>query len=198
MYFLNRDDLINLDGLGDKSADNILNSIQSSKLKPLHCLIFSLGISNIGKEASSILSNHFKSIDNIIKASEEELNLLPGIGPKMAKNIIKYFQTQANINIINKLKKANVKMDSPSQYEENTENSNLLTDINFVITGILTIGSRSEINNLINRHGGKTSNNLSKLTNYLIAGENPGSKLVQAKRMQVKVLTEYDFLKMIE
>lgn len=198
MYFLNRDDLINLDGLGDKSADNILNSIQSSKLKPLHCLIFSLGISNIGKEASSILSNHFKSIDNIIKASEEELNLLPGIGPKMAKNIIKYFQTQANINIINKLKKANVKMDLPSQYEENTENSNLLTDINFVITGILTIGSRSEINNLINRHGGKTSNNLSKLTNYLIAGENPGSKLVQAKRMQVKVLTEYDFMKMIE
>ena len=198
LYFLNKDDLIKLDGLGDKSADNILNSIQSSKTKPLNSLIFSLGISNIGKEASIILANHFKNIDDLINANEDDLNQLPGIGPKMTQNIIDYFQAESNIKIINKLKKANVKMNLTSGYESNIKNTNVLNDIKFVITGTLNTGSRSEIDNLINKHGGKTSNNLSKSTNYLIVGENPGSKLDDAKRMQIKILTEYDFMKMIE
>lgn len=198
LYFLNKDDLIKLDGLGDKSADNILNSIQSSKTKPLNSLIFSLGISNIGKEASIILANHFKNIDDLINANEDDLNQLPGIGPKMTQNIIEYFQAESNIKIINKLKKANVKMNLTSGYESNIKNTNVLNDIKFVITGTLNTGSRSEIDNLINKHGGKTSNNLSKSTNYLIVGENPGSKLDDAKRMQIKILTEYDFMKMIE
>ena len=198
LYFLNKDDLIKLDGLGDKSADNILNSIQSSKTKPLNSLIFSLGISNIGKEASIILANHFKNIDDLINANEDDLNQLPGIGPKMTQNIIEYFQAESNIKIINKLKKANLKMTLTSGYESNIKNTNVLNDIKFVITGTLKAGSRSEIDNLINKHGGKTSNNLSKSTNYLIVGDKPGSKLDDAKRMQIKILTEYDFIKMIE
>ena len=176
----------------------ILNSIQSSKTKPLNSLIFSLGISNIGKEASIILANHFKNIDDLINANEDDLNQLPGIGPKMTQNIIEYFQAESNIKIINKLKKANLKMTLTSGYESNIKNTNVLNDIKFVITGTLKAGSRSEIDNLINKHGGKTSNNLSKSTNYLIVGDKPGSKLDDAKRMQIKILTEYDFIKMIE
>ena len=89
-------------------------------------------------------------------------------------------------------------MNLTSEYESTIKNTNLLNDIKFVITGTLNTGNRSEINNLINKHGGKTSNNLSKSTNYLIVGDNPGSKLDDAKRMQIKILTEYDFMKMIE
>jgi len=195
IYFLNKEDLLKTDGLADKSADNILNSIKNSKSKPLNCLLFSLGILNIGKEASVIISNHFKNIDRIIQSNTEDLNLLPGIGPKMSNNLVEYFQNKLNINVINKLKKANLKMDLLSSYESD---SNVLKDMVFVITGTLKMGTRNELNNLINKHGGKTSNSLNKTINYLIVGENPGSKLNQAEKNNIPLLKESDFMKMLE
>ncbi len=198
LYYLQKEDLIKLDGIGSKSVDNILNSIESSKSNPINSLIFSLGILNVGKEASIILSNHFKNIDNIIETNEEKLNLLPGIGPKMAKNIIQYFQNPSNLKIIDKLKQANVKMEINSEDDENIYYSQSLNNMNFVITGTLNIGTRSEIKDFINKNGGKISNNLTKSTDYLIVGENPGSKLDQAKKMQITLLTEQELNKMVD
>jgi DNA ligase (NAD+) len=198
IYSLTKEQLINIDRMGEKSASNLLASIDSSKQISLSRLITALGISHVGTEVSGILARNFNDIDNIISAPQNELEAIHAIGPKIAESLYKYFSFAANIRIIEKLKLAGV-----NTIDQQTSNSNyihpqLLANLRFVITGRLQNFSRGDIQDLIKELGGNVSGSVSNHTNYLIAGEDSGSKLLEASRLGIVVLNEDDFMAMVE
>ena len=184
--------------MGEKSATNLLTSIKESKQRPLSRLLAGLGINHVGTEVSELLATHFNHIDNIISASEEELEKIHAIGPKISESIHKYFSLEANTMIIQKLKSAGVNMEENERSNIDHEQSQILSNLRFVVTGKLQNYSRSEIQNLIKQLGGNVSSNVSSRTNYLIAGEDSGSKLSEASRLGIVVLNEDDFMAMVE
>ncbi len=191
LFDLKKGDLSPLERFGEKSADNIINSIQKRKTITYSRFIYSLGIRNIGIKTANDLSKQFKSIEELRKASLEDLEKIPEIGPVVSKSIIEWFKDKDNIEFIEKLKSKGV------VYEKGKEQKGKLKGLAFVITGTLDSFSREVAKEKIEELGGEVLNSVSKNLDYLIVGENPGSKYDKAKELGVKILKEKEFLKMI-
>ena len=184
-----------LEGFGEKSINNLLDSIDNSKNNSLERLLFGLGIRYVGKKTAKILAKHFKSIDNLMNATFEELNNIYDIGEIIAKSIVEYFDNEDNINLINKLKEYGVNMDYLSSVESNHE---LISGKIFVLTGSLTTLTRDEATLEIERLGGTVTNSVSKKTNVLVVGENPGSKYDKALKLGTVIWQEQELIDILK
>ena len=192
LYKLTKDDIMSLDRKGEKSADNLINAINKSKDNELYRVIFSLGIRHIGQKNAKLLCTAKGSIDNIINSTVEELALIEGFGEIMAKSVVEYFSLEQSKELISQLKENGVKMPEA----ETKATGGKFTGKTFVLTGTLPTLKRSEAAKIIEEMGGKTSSSVSKKTDYVVAGEEAGSKLVKAQSLGIAIISEEDLLKM--
>ena len=189
-----KDELKTLEGFGEKSIENLLNSIEKSKENSLERLVFALGIRYVGKKTAKILCEHYKTMDNFINATYEELNNIDEIGDKIAKSIVDYFSDEKNIKLINNLKELNINMNYLGK-EVNTDNDKV-NNKTFVITGTLSV-PRDEIKDKLESLGAKVTSSVTKKTDYVIVGENPGSKETKAKELGITILSEEEYNNLI-
>ena len=189
-----KDELMLLEGFGEKSISKLLESASNSKKNSLERLLFGLGIRYVGKKTAKILSKYYKTIDNLIKADFDELKSINDIGDVIAKSIVDYFSDEKNINLINRLKDLNLNMRYLGE-EVNTSNENI-NGKTFVITGTLS-RPRDEIKEEIEGLGGNVTGSVTKKTDYVIAGEKAGSKLTKANELGISVLTEEEYNNML-
>lgn len=189
-----REELINIERLGEKSVDNLLNAIERTKEKPFDKVLFAIGIRYVGAGAAKKIADHFLEIDNLMKASEEEIEAIHEIGPSISKSVKRFFADQKNIKLIERLKKAGLKFSAGKKEPA----SNKLTGKSFVLTGTLSLMSRDEAKEIIIANGGSVLSSVSKNTNYVVVGENPGSKFDKAQKLGIAILAEEEFLKMIK
>ncbi|MHC5119152.1 MAG: NAD-dependent DNA ligase LigA, partial [Planctomycetota bacterium] len=192
IYKLRFDQLVQLERMGDKSAANIMDSIEASRTRPLWRLIAALGIRNVGGQSAQILADEFGTLDKLMAASVEQLTAIDQIGPVMAESIYDYLHGADNIKIINEMLAAGVKPTAPKE-----KPSNVLEGMTIVVTGTLKNYTRSQIEQMIKDHGGKTASSVSKKTSFVVAGEIAGSKLDKANQLGIEVITEDKFLKRI-
>ena len=194
LYVLTKENILSLERMADKSATNIINTIQQSKQRPLNRLINALGIKFVGKETADVLSRNFDSVFEIKKATFEELSAIEGIGEKIAQSIISYFNNPDSIIMIEKLVKYGVKVEDSS---EKVFKETPLANKTFVLTGTLNIMDRNKASDIIKELGGKISGSVSKKTSYVVVGEEPGSKYTKALSLNVPILTEENFVELI-
>lgn len=194
IYTLTFEDVSSLKKNGQKFAQNLINAIEKSKENDLYRLITALGIRHVGTEVAKILARKYKTIDNLVKASFEDLSNINDIGETVANSIIKFFSQEQTIDLIEKLKNAGVNIES---LEEDIEDNRFEGKV-FVLTGSLENFTRGEASNLIEKFGGKTSSTVSKKTDYVLAGEEAGSKLTKAQNLGITIITEDEFMKMIK
>lgn len=189
-----KEELIELEGFGDKSVNKLLDNIEKSKQNSLEKLLFAIGISGIGEKNAKILAKKFMNIDNLMNASLEDLNNTSDVGPILANSIYNFFRNEDNIKLINDLKNIGMNMNYlGAQIKENEE----LLNKRIVVTGTLKKYTRDEIQNLIELNGGLWSTSVTKKTYAVIVGENPGSKYDKAKELNIPIWTEEDFDKVI-
>lgn len=188
LYYLKREDLLSLEGFAEKKADNILQSIENSRSRPLERVITALGIMGVGEVTASDLARHFPDLDALAAATSEQLQSIDGIGPNIAEAIVDWFQNPRNRQLLEKLKAAGVW--PRAQNNDRKPVGDSLAGMTFVMTGTLPTFSREEAKAFIQAHGGKVTDSVSKKTSYLVRGENPGSKLQKAQDLGVPVLDE--------
>jgi DNA ligase (NAD+) len=193
LYTLTLDKLSALDRMAEKSAQNLLDEIEASKKLPLSRLIHALGIMFVGERTGQLLAEHFSSLDEFAAATEEQLESVPEVGPKVSSSIVEFFSEAANRNILKKLQKAGVR---PTGQKREMK-SQKFAGKSFVFTGGLANRSREEAGELVLQHGGKISGSVSKKTDYVVVGTDPGSKFDKAKELGVPVLTESEFEKLL-
>jgi DNA ligase (NAD+) len=193
IYYLTRDDLLRIGHFKDKAAANLEAGIEASKQRPLSRLLFGLGIRHVGSHVADVLARRYSSVDDLAKATEEELTGIPEVGPQIAESVADFFRTEENLRVIERLRSAGVAM-----FEEREEVEQTLEGKTFVLTGGLTSMTREEASAAIERLGGRSSGSVSKKTDYVIAGENPGSKLAKANELGVAVITEAELLEMLK
>ncbi len=191
IYYLKKEDLLSLPRMGEKSVNNLLESINKTKDNHLSKLIFALGIRYIGSKAAKNLCEKFKSIDEIKNASYEELVNVDEIGSKMAESIVDFFKEDKNIKVLEKLELSGINFQIKE--ENQSEKSTVFSEKTFVLTGTLSKYTRNEAKEVIESLGGKVSSSVSKKTSYLLAGEEAGSKLKKAEDLGVTILSEDDF-----
>ncbi|MHC4658387.1 MAG: NAD-dependent DNA ligase LigA [Planctomycetota bacterium] len=193
IYKLRKEDLVELERMAEKSAGNVIENIEKSKTRPLWRLIAALGIRHIGGQSAQILADHFGSLDVFMAANEGALEGMDQIGPTMAKSVYEYFRNEKNRGVINELLAAGVKPRQPK-----TKRTDKLAGKTIVVTGTLENFTRQQVEHAIRQAGGKTSSSVSKKTDFVLAGKEPGSKLDKARSLGVKVLNEEQFLKMLD
>jgi len=191
LYFLSKDDILTLEGFKDKSAQNLIDSIKNSKKQDLSRLIYGLGIRHVGKFAAQLLASQYQSIDELAKASIENLKKIDGLGEKTAESICTFFVTEENINLIKRLKNIGVKT------KEGKKKKMLLQDKKFVFTGGLSNISRPDASDLVKRMGGVVSSSIGKNIDYVVVGHKPGSKYKKAEKLGLKIINEEDFIKLV-
>ena len=196
IYSITKDQLLELERMGEKLADRILSSIEASKNRPLSRIVFALGIPHIGSEIADLLTGHYPDIGLLRSASRQELEDIPGIGPSISESIWSYFQMESNVEVLNKLEKGGVRLNGLS--DRVLGKSTPLFGHTFVLTGTLVSMGRDQAQTMVSDLGGTISNTVTKKTRYLIVGANPGSKLNKAKRLGVQILEENQFLALIE
>ncbi|UCG49823.1 MAG: NAD-dependent DNA ligase LigA [Phycisphaerales bacterium] len=192
LYRLRKEQLAGLDRMAEKSASNVIEAIQESKRRPLWRLIAALGIRHIGGQSAQILAEHFGSLEAIGAATQQELAGVDQIGPTMAESVYQYFHEPDTTAVIEELLKAGV---SPEQLK--TRRSDKLAGMTFVVTGTLENFSRQQAEQAIRQAGAKPSSSVSRKTDFVLAGDNPGSKLEKALKLGVKVIDEQEFVKML-
>jgi DNA ligase (NAD+) len=197
LYKLKKEDLLKLEGFAEKKADNLLESIEASKKQPLERLIFALGIPSIGESASFELSQRYRDLDELSKANDMELQAIEGFGPNMVNSIINWFSSFKNKNTIENFKNLGI-WPKNEKIHTLSDKTKTLSGLTFVITGTLPNLTRNEISELIVINGGKISSSVSKNTDFLILGENAGSKLNKAQQFNTKILDEKGFLKLLQ
>ncbi len=193
LYGLDVKTLAAIERMGEKSAQNLVDSIEASKRREFVNVLYALGIPNIGFNASHLLVDHFDNIDSLINAKVDELSKIHGIGDVLAESIVNYFKTKENIALINSLRKYGLNFKSRSSKRTIQH----LSGKSFVFTGELDSMTRQEAQALVRMYGGNPASSVSKKTGYLVAGKEPGSKYEKAKKLGVKVLSEKEFLKML-
>ncbi|MDD5937707.1 MAG: NAD-dependent DNA ligase LigA [Clostridiales bacterium] len=193
LYSLKQEDLISLDRMGKKSAENLISAIEKSKQNDLSKLIFALGIRQVGQKAGQLLAQKFGSMDSLSSASEEELSAVPDIGPITAESITAWFSAPQSRHLIETLKEAGVNMESHAGPVGDT-----LSGLTFVLTGELSGMTRKAAGERIQALGGKVSGSVSKKTSYVVAGEAAGSKLRKAQELGIPILDEEAFIAMLE
>jgi DNA ligase (NAD+) len=186
-----RDELSALDRWGKKSTENLLAAIEASKSRPLHRFLFALGIRHVGAGVAQVLAEHFPSIDALASAAEHDLLAVESIGPRIAHSVRHFFGDRENRRLFARLKRAGVTMESAR-----VTRSGPFTGKTFVITGTLPSMTRDKARELILRHGGKVGSSVSKGTDFLLAGDAPGSKLDRARTLNIRIITEEDLLTM--
>ncbi len=196
LYELKKEQIIPLERMAEKSAENLINGIEKSKTIPFERVLYALGIRYVGETVAKKLAKHYKSIDAIAQASIMDLILVDEIGDKIAQSVVQFFENQENIRIIDRLKQFGVQLESG---EESTLVSEKLKGKTFVVSGVFEIYSRDELKKAIEDNGGKVGSSISSKTDYVIAGDNMGpSKLEKANQLQIKIITELNFKKMID
>jgi len=194
IYDLTREQLISLERMGAKSADNLLNGIQESKTRPFEQTLYGLGIRFVGATGARALVDRFKDIDELMDADLDELSEIEGIGPITAQSVRDFFDNSRNLELIERLRKAGVNF-SVKRVEKAEPT---LTGLSFVFTGGLESMSRDEAGAEVLKRGGKVSSSVSKKTDYMVAGADPGSKFKKANGLGVKIISEEEFLKLLE
>jgi DNA ligase (NAD+) len=193
LYALKEDEVAGLERMAEKSAQNLLAEIEGSKLSSLARLIYALGIFSVGERTGQLLAEHFSSLEELAAAKEEQLEAVHEVGPKVAASIVEFFSEPANRQLIKKLNKVGV---HPTA-EKREVKSQKLAGKSFVFTGGLANRSREEAGELVLQHGGKLSGSVSKKTDYVVVGTDPGSKYDKAKELGVPILTESEFEKLL-
>jgi DNA ligase (NAD+) len=193
LYLLKLDDVAELERMAEKSAQNLLEEIAASKKNTLARLIYALGIRMVGERTGQLLAAHFSSLEELASAKEEQLLEVGEVGPKVAASIAEFFSEAANRQIIKKLEKAGVRPTA----EKRVQKSQKFAGKSFVFTGSLANRSREEAGELVQQHGGKISSSVSKKTDYVVVGADPGSKYDKAKDLGVPILTESEFEKLV-
>jgi len=193
IYLLNekRDKILSLERFGEKSVDNILKAIEKSKEKPFKKVLFALGIKHVGEKVAKTIAKHFGSMEKLSKATEEEIDNIYEIGPAIAHSVMSFFKDPKSKDLISRLKKANLKFEIDTS-EKNLLNKNFTGKV-FVLTGTLTKYNRNQATEIIEKAGGRVSSSVSKKTDFVLAGEEAGSKLDKAKKLGVKIISENDF-----
>lgn len=192
IYYLKKEDLVSLERMADKSAQNIIDAIEASKTKPLSKFLFALGIRHVGETTAEDLARNFPRLDEFYNISKEDLMKVEGIGPEVATSIYQFFRDKKNRESIDRLKKAGLKIIEPKLKERGK-----LAGKTFVFTGTLKSYGRDEARNIVESLGGITASSVSKKVDYVVVGEDPGSKLDKARELGIKTLTEEEFKKMI-
>lgn len=189
IYFLTREQLLNLEGFAEKKADNLLAAIDASKDRPFSRVLTGLGIRYVGSVVAMFLCQAFPNIDHLRQASKEELEAVEGIGPRIAGSIVEWFHHAANNQVIDTLHQAGVNL-STDRSQTPTDHPQSLAGLTFVITGALPTWSRNEAKDFIQQYGGKVTGSVSKKTDYVVVGDKPGSKLDQAQKLNIPILDE--------
>lgn len=191
LFSLDRNKLVELERMGDKSVDNLLNAIENSKQNSLDKVIFALGILNVGKKAGKILAEYYKNLTNFSKATVDELLELPDIGLITAESIVDYLSNDSNLRFINEL----IEIGMNPQYEIQDKNTdNIFSGKTIVLTGKLVELTRNEAKEYLERFGAKVTGSVTSKTDYVIAGEKAGSKLAKAEQLGIQVLSEDEFI----
>lgn len=193
LYRLTKDDLLSLERMGDKSAQNVLDAIEASKTRPLWRFIAGLGIRHVGSQSAQILADRFGSLEMLMDAGQEELETTEQVGPVMAESVYRYFHDERHRAVIDQLLAAGVRPQPPAP----KKTAGKLQGRTVVVTGTLRDFTRPQIEQAIRDAGGKVSSSVSKKTDFVLAGEDPGSKLEKAKALGVEVIGEEQFVKMI-
>lgn len=193
LYDLTKDELIPLDRMAEKSAQNLIDAIEKSKKQPLDRVIYALGIRFVGKTVARDLAGAFKTMDALINATEEQLTSIDSIGPRIAESVVAFFGKKQNIHIVETLRSHGLSF----EIQEQQRFSAKLKGKKFVLTGSLPNFTRKEATELIRKHGGETASSVSSKADYLLAGEAVGSKHDKAKKLNIPILSEQDFLDMI-
>ena len=193
LYSLKKEDLIKLEPFADKAADNLLNEIEKSKTALLPNFIFGLGIPQVGSHMAQVLCENFDTLENIKNAQIENLENIEGFGPEIAKNIVKFFSTSENLEVINEIMDKGMRLSNPYS----TQSAGSLKGKTFVFTGGLDSYTRDEAKSEVEKRGGIVSSSVSKDLDYLVAGKDPGSKLVKAQSYDVKIINEDEFKKIV-
>ncbi|MBK5191625.1 MAG: NAD-dependent DNA ligase LigA [Flavobacteriaceae bacterium] len=196
LHELKKEQLLPLERMASKSAENVISGIQKSKEIPFERVLFGLGIRYVGETVAKKLARHYKSIDALAAASEEALINVDEIGERIAQSVTEFFASEENQKIIQRLKDYGVQLEIPK--EDFADHTDILKGNSFVISGVFSKVSRNDLKKLIEDNGGKVSSSISSKTNYLVAGENMGpSKLAKAEQLSTKILSEDEFLEML-
>lgn len=196
LYQLTIEKIKDLDGKGEKSAENIINGIEQSKKVPFERVIFALGIRFVGETVAKKIAKSFTNIDELINASKEELINIDEIGEKIAQSILNFFSNETNRTLIQRLKDAGLTLQRSE--EERADYTDKLSGLSIVISGVFTHYSRDEYKAMIEKNGGKNVSSISAKTSFILAGENMGpSKLDKANKLGIKIINEEEFLKLI-
>lgn len=197
IYRLTTDDLLSLDGFGPKRAENLIAGIEASRTRPLNCLIAALGIRHVGRTTAELIVASFASMEEIGRASIDDLAAIDGIGTVIAESIVDWFATDDNARLVSELEALGVNVFRLPEEEPASGGESAVRTKSFVLTGTLPSLSRSDASALIKRAGGTTSSSVSRKTDFVVAGENAGSKLEKAKELGVKVINETDLLRLL-
>ena len=196
LYKIKVEDIINLERMAEKSSKNLVDGIKNSTIIPFERVLYALGIRYVGSTVAKTLARHYKSIDRLILSDLEELESVDEIGEKIAASVVEFFNDHENIEIINSLKSYGLQFEMVES--ENNLLSEKLADKSIVVSGVFEKYSRDEIKKLIELNGGKVSSSISKNTSFILAGENMGpSKKQKAEELEVKIISEEDFVKII-
>ncbi len=198
LYFLKVDDLIGLERMAQKSAENLVNAIDASRTRPLERIIHALGIREVGEHGAELLADAFGTIENLMAASQEELEAIHGLGPVVAEHITVFFKSRENRAFIRRLKDGGVVFpeEAAEESREKQKSEGAFAGKTIVLTGTLTQLTRSEAKELIKAQGGHAAGSVSKNTDYVVAGEKAGSKLDKAEKLNITILDEDEFLEM--
>ncbi len=197
LYRLTVQDLLPLERMGPKSAENLINAIQESKERPYERVLFALGIRHVGSETAKLLAEAFPSIDQLAQATPEQINQVPGIGPVIAETVAHYFRQPDNQRFLEKLKKVGLQLSRMKPPEEVAKEEEVLKGLTFVFTGALESMTREEAEALVERLGGKATSSVSRKTDYVVVGAEPGSKYRKALELGVQILNEEEFLRLV-
>jgi len=192
IYDIKKEDLVALERMADKSARNIIDAIEQSKEKPLSKFLYALGIRHVGETTAEDLAHHFLRLDDFFHLSEEDLMEVEGIGPEVAASVVQFFRDKKNKESIERLKKAGVRVIEPKAKEKGK-----LAGKTFVFTGTLKDFGRDEARSLVESMGAKAASSVSKKVDYVVAGEDPGSKFDKAKELGITTLAEEEFKKLV-
>ncbi|MCG9970264.1 NAD-dependent DNA ligase LigA [Christiangramia crocea] len=196
LYTLKKEDVLPLERMAEKSAENLISGIEKSKEVPFERVLFALGIRYVGETVAKKLAKHFKNIDALMAASEEELINLDEIGERIAWSVVDFFKNEENRENVERLKEYGIQLEISA--EKLANQTNKLEGNTFVISGVFEKVSRNELKKLIEDNGGKVSSSISSKTNYLVAGDNMGpSKLAKAEKLGTNIISEDDFLEML-
>lgn len=197
LYQLTIPSLLPLERMGPKSAENLINAIQESKERPYERVLFALGIRHVGSETAKLLAEAFPSIDQLAQATPEQISQVPGIGPVIAETVAHYFRQPDNQRFLEKLKKMGLQLSRMKPPEEVAKEEKPLKALTFVFTGTLESMTREEAEALVERLGGKATSSVSRKTDYVVVGAEPGSKYRKALELGVKILNEEEFLRLV-